>query len=590
MMIMKKITLAILLFAGMFASCKRVLDIEDLKNYNPDQIWNDENLANAYMTGIYPMFGNWSPGLEQKSEQLAGIYWYADRITISNGEFKIWPYARIRLINTAIQDVAKGSLKQEIKDAITGQALFMRAYTYFEMVTYYGGVPYITVPQDKDDPNLATPRNSTKECFDLIIKDLDEAIAKLPKQNLPSSPDYGKIDGNFALAFKAKVLLYKASPQFNPANPWGNAYWAEAYTANKQAYDELKAQGYKLVEDYSNIALVEKGPETVFAVVNQYPNKTTEWDNGVRPGSESRGPANSCPTWEFVKAFPMKDGKLYNDPAGLYHKSDADFLQSYWENRDPRFNKSIVWNGKEYPVSGKAGKRQYTALGIAHELDDFGVNPAAQTNSTNLNRYTGFFILKNSLLRLKQAEVQQYDVDFVLMRFAEVMLNYAETANETGNMADALAILKEIRQRAGIEPGADGNYGIAAATREEMREAILAERNIELCFEGQRFWDLRRLRMLNRLNGTTKTGVEAIAIRPDGTDMPINEARNQANAYALTETNFRYSLLQVPRSGVQVSTVPETYYFFPIQSDILNRNANLEQNANWGGSFNPTLE
>lgn len=587
---MKKIIYIILLFAAICTSCKKVLDIEDINNYSPEQVWNDENLANAYMANLYTMFGNWSPGLEQKSEQLAGIYFYADRITVSNGEFKLWNYSRIRLINQAIVDIGEGGLSQDVKDNITGQALFMRAYTYFEMVMYHGGVPYITKPQDRYEDDLFVARNTTKECFDLIIKDLDDAIAKLPQHIESSSPDYGKIDGNFALAFKAKVLLYKASPQFNPSTPWNNAYWNDAYTVNKKAYDDLKAQGYALADDYSNIALVEKGPEVVFSVINSYPNKSTEWDNGVRPGSESRGPANSCPTWEFVKAFPMKDGKLYNDPASAYYKTDAEFLQSYWLDRDPRFEKSIVWNGKEYPVSGKAGKRQYTALGVAHELDDFGINPAAGLNSSNLNRYTGFFILKNSLLKLAQAEVQQYDVDFVLMRFAEVMLNYAETANETGKLAEALDILKQIRQRAGIEPGADGNYGIVAPTRETMREAIIAERNIEFCFEGHRFWDLRRLRMLNRLDGLTKHGVESIAILPNGSEMPIGEARAKADAYELTETNFKYSLLQVPRSGVQVTSVPEKYYFFPIQSDILDRNHNLEQNSNWGGTFNPALE
>lgn len=574
----------------MFASCKKVLDIDDLESYSPEQVWNDENLANAFVSNLYPLFGNWSTGLEQKSEQMAGIFFFPDRITINNDEFKRWDYNRIRLINEAITQVVKGSLKQEVKDRILGQALFMRAYIYFDMVVHHGGVPYVTVPQDRYKDDLFVPRNTTKECYDLIIKDIDDAIAKLPPKIATSSADYGRIDGGFALAFKAKVLLYKASPQFNPSNPWGNAYWAEAYTANKKAYDDMKLLGYKLADDYSNIALVEKGTETVFAVVNQYPNKTTEWDNGVRPGSESRGPASAVPTWDFVKTFPMKDGKKYNDPASAYHKTDAVFLQNYWKDRDPRFNKSVVWNGKPYAVSGKTDKRQYTSLGIAHELDDYGINPKAQINSTNLDRYTGFFVLKNSLLRLKQAEVQQYDVDFVLMRFAEVMLNYAETANETGRIAEALDILKQIRLRAGIEPGADGNYGIAATTREQMREAILEERNIEFCFEGQRFWDLRRLRKLDRLNNITKWGVEAIAINPDGTDMLISEARTKANANQLTEENFKYSLLQVPRSGVKVTTVPDTYYFFPIKKDVLDRNPKLQQNNNWGGTFNPTME
>ncbi|WP_041740037.1 RagB/SusD family nutrient uptake outer membrane protein [Echinicola vietnamensis] len=586
---MKKIIYTLTILVWM-TSCSDVLDIENIDNYDPEQVWNDERLANAYLANLYSMFGNWSTGADRTSQQIAGIVWYEDQITISNDNFKSWNYNQIRLINQAIQDVQTGTLSQEVKDEVLGQALFMRAYAYFEMVMYHGGVPYIKVPQDRYEDDLYVARNTTAECFDFLIEDLDQAIDLLPTHIESSSSDYGKIDGNFALAFKGKVLLYKASPQFNPSNPWDNSHWQEAFEANKLAYETLLEQGYALVADYSNVALEERNSEVVFSVINSYPNKTAVWEHGVRPGSESRGPASACPTWEFIKEFPMKDGKLYSDPTGAYYMSEADFLQNYWKNRDPRFDKSIVWAGKTYEVSGKAGKRQYTALGIAHELDDFGINPAAQTNSTNLDRYTGFFILKNSLLNLTQAEVQQYDLDYVLMRFAEVMLNYAEAANEMGDMTTALEILRQIRERAGITPGNDGNFGIQVGSREQIREAILAERNIEFCFEGHRFWDLRRLRMLDRLDGTTKHGVESIAIDEDGSEMPLVEARSLASAYELTEEDFKYSILQVPRSGVKVSVVPETYYFFPIQKAVLDRNPNLEQNEGWGGTFDPTLE
>src|SRR5690606_21313828 len=229
-----------------------------------------------------------------------------------------------------------------------------------------------------------------------------------------------------------------------------------------------------------------------------------------------------------------------------------------------------------------------TARGYA--LDDFGVNPKAGVNSTNLDRYSGFFIEQNSLLKLTQAEVQQYDVDFILMRFAEVMLNYAETANETGKINEALDILKQIRKRAGIEAGTNGNYGIVATNRVQMREAILAERNIEFSFEGFRFRDLRRLRMLDRLDGTTKHGVEAIAVNANGTEMSMGEAREKALTFDLLEKDFKYSLLQVPRSGVKVNSLPEKYYFFPIQESVIDKNPKIEQNSNWGGTFNPTLD
>ena len=585
---MKKIILYILVIS-LSLSCKKVLDIENVSSYSPEKVWNDANLANAYMANIYSVFGNWNANADSESDQLAGVRFYPDAVNVTNGGLGNWDYGSIRLINQALLDVAKGSLSTADKNDILGQAYFLRAYVYFGMVSTHGGVPYIRIPQDRYTDELDVPRNSTKECFELMVKDLDQAIAMLPKKISPSSGNWGKIDGNFALAFKAKLLLYKASPQFNPSNPWDNAFWADAYTANKSAYDDLKGQGFMLVDNYSNIALAERNSEVVFSVINKFPNKVADWDNGTRPGSLSRGTASSCPTWNFVKAFPMKDGKLYNDPTGAYYKTDEQFLKSYWENRDPRFDKSFLWNGKTYPVSGKVdGYRQYTALGVAPALDNFGINPNSTDKSENGNRYTGLFILKNGRLDLKQEQVEQYDTDFVLMRFAEVMLNYAEAANETGHASEALDILKQIRKRAGVEPGA-ADYGITAVSREQIRKAIMDERNIELCFEGHRFNDLRRWRMFNVLNNSPKFGIEAIAITADGSEMPISEAATQAKANQLKENNFKYVVLQIPRTGVQLNVLPDKYYFAPISQSILGKTKKLEQNKDWGGTFDPTL-
>ncbi|WP_316817646.1 RagB/SusD family nutrient uptake outer membrane protein [Pedobacter nyackensis] len=588
---MKKLFI-FLAMIGCLSGCKKALELENLNGYDPEKVWNDPKLANAYMTSIYSSsFGNWNLSADMNSEQIGGISFPENAVTITNGGLGNWNYAPIRLINQALIEVEKGSLPADVKNSVLGQAYFLRAYRYFAMVRTYGGIPYIKVPQDRYTDELNVPRNSTKECFDFLMEDLDKAIALLPARILPSSADWGKIDGAFALAFKAKVALYKASPQFNPANPWGNAYWADAYVVNKKAYDDLKAKGYKLVDNYSNIALTERNTEIVFSVVNQFPDKSASWDNVTRPGSLG---ANSfsvrCPTWELVKAFPMRDGKMYNDPTSQYFVSDEDFLQSYWKNRDPRFEKSIVWNAKPYPIAGTVqGYRQFTGLGIAAAGDNFGINPNSTERSTNNNFYTGFFVLKNNNLALIAADVTKYDIDFVLMRFAEVMLNYAEAANETNHLAEALDILKQIRQRAGIDAGADGNYGINATTREDMRNMIINERNIEFCFEGFRFNDLRRWRMFNLLNNSTKYGVESIAIQSDGTEMPLAQARTQARANLLTETNFKYSLVQIPQSGVRLNFVPDKYYFAPIQQSIIANANKLEQNKDWGGTFDPTL-
>lgn len=587
---MKKIFFPVIFLLSL-TSCKDVLDIRDLNSLDEREVWQDPNLVNAYLANVYSIFGNWNASADNNSEQLVGITFPLDAVTVNNSSYKAWDYTTIRKINTALVKIEESTgLNDNDKRNFRGQLLFMRAYAYFNMVKHHGGVPYIKVPQDLEKDDLNTPRHSTLECFQFIVEDLNEAISLLPETIEKSSENYGKIDGNFALAFKAKVLLYKASPQFNPMNPYGNSYWNEAYEANKQAYERLKANGYGLIDDYYNIALEEKNKETVFAVINTYPNKVASYDYGVRPGSESRGAASAVPTWEFVKSFPMIDGKSYSDPSSAYYKTEEQFLQSYWKDRDPRFEKSIVWNGKIYEVSGKAGKRQYTAVGIAADLDNFGTNPAAQTPSENLNRYSGFFILKNSKLSLKQTEVEtQYDVDYIVMRFAEVMLNYAETANEMGDLATAMSLLREIRQRAGILPGNDGNYGIIATTKEQMRDAILAERNIELCFEGHRFWDLRRLRKLHLLDNTTKHGIEAIAINPDGSEMDLGIASELARTYQLKEENFKYRVLQVPNSGAKVNIVPDTYYFFPVSQSVIDKNPKIEQNKDWGGTFDPTI-
>ncbi len=585
----KKLT--ILAIAILWATGCNTLDIDNIYDYDADRVWNDQKLANAYVANLYAnVFGNWNPSADVTSQQLNGIHFYRDRITVTNSEYKLLDYETVRLINQAIANIDGSGLPREVKDGLTGQVLFLRAYVYFRMVCYHGGIPYIVVPQDKDKDDLYVKRNSTKECFDLLLKDIDAAIGLLPEKIPVNSGDYGRVDGCFAAAFKAKVLLQKASPQFNPKNPWDNVHWQEAFEANQTAYKLLVSHGHSLVGDYDDIFLKEKNEETVFAVINAYPNKTANWDYGVRPGSESRGNAWACPTWEFVKEFPMKDGKPYNDPSGKYHMSDDEFSQRYWKNRDPRFYKSVVWNASPYEVSGKTGNRQYTSLGIAHEADDFGINPKANVNSTNLNSYSGFFVRKASKLSLLQSEVQQYDVDYVVMRFAEVMLNYAETANETGKPEIALSMLKKIRERAGIEPGDDNNYGIGAATRAEIRAAIVDERNIEFCFEDHRFWDLRRLRMLDLLDNKTKHGVEAIAVNPDGSEMGIAEAKAKADKDELTEENFKYSILQIPFSGVKVTSVPEQYYFFPIRQEVIDKNKNIEQNSNWGGTFNPALD
>lgn len=580
---------------GMTTSCD-TLDIDNLETYDESMVWHDANLASAYVNNLYAeCFTNWSVSADGNSDILTGMPWYLGTITETGSSYKKWTYTEIRHINEAIKRLeASTELDKSLANNLLGQAYFMRAYMYYWMVLHHGGVPYIKVPQDKDKDDLFVKRNTTPECFQFMVEDLDKAISMLPAKIAGSSSDYGRIDQCFAKAWKAKTLLLKCSPQFNPTHPYDNAYWSEAYAAAKEAYDFCVANGIALTERYADIWLQEQGPEVVFPVVNKNPNRVSGWASATRPASISRGVNQSNPTWEFVKDFPMLDGKRFDDPSGKYYVGDENsLLKSFWKNRDPRFNQVLFYNGSEYPVAGKpSGYRQYNALGISNADDQYGINPAAHTNAVNNDVYSGFYNYKAADMTLTQATVLTYDIDYILMRFAEVMFIYAEAANETGHSDVAIDMLKQIRKRAGIEAGADGLYGLSVGSREAIRKAILDEREIELCYEGHRFWDLRRTRNMMKLAGWTKHGIEAIAINPDGTDMDLNEAREKTNNYELTTGDFRYIIHQVPytEAAEREFVIEESFYFFPIQKVNLDENPNLEQNNNWGGTFNPTME
>ena len=580
---------------GMTTSCD-TLDIDNLETYDESMVWHDANLASAYVNNLYAeCFTNWSVSADGNSDILTGMPWYLGTITETGTSYKKWTYTEIRHINEAIKRLeASTELDKSLANNLLGQAYFMRAYMYYWMVLHHGGVPYIKVPQDKDKDDLFVKRNTTPECFQFMVEDLDKAISMLPAKIAGSSSDYGRIDQCFAKAWKAKTLLLKCSPQFNPTHPYDNAYWNEAYAAAKEAYDFCVANGIALTERYADIWLQEQGPEVVFPVVNKNPNRVSGWASATRPASISRGVNQSNPTWEFVKDFPMLDGKRFDDPSGKYYVGDENaLLKSFWKNRDPRFNQVLFYNGSEYPVAGKpSGYRQYNALGISNADDQYGINPAAHTNAVNNDVYSGFYNYKAADMTLTQATVLTYDIDYILMRFAEVMFIYAEAANETGHSDVAIDMLKQIRKRAGIEAGADGLYGLSVGSREAIRKAILDEREIELCYEGHRFWDLRRTRNMMKLAGWTKHGIEAIAINPDGTDMDLNEAREKTNNYELTTGDFRYIIHQVPytEAAEREFVIEESFYFFPIQKVNLDENPNLEQNNNWGGTFNPTME
>jgi hypothetical protein len=271
----------------------------------------------------------------------------------------------------------------------------------------------------------------------------------------------------------------------------------------------------------------------------------------------------------------MKDGRAINDPASTY-TYDAGY---YWKNRDPRFKQTIVYNGAAWGIGIKGpqpGRIQWTYVG-------------GEQNSPTI---TGFYMKKAIDSTQDAIGAFNSSTDWVELRFAEVLLNLAEAANEIGKTDEAYPELTTIRARAGIDPGSDSRYGLAPnMTKAQMRDAIMLERKVEFAFEGKRFWDLRRGRLFEtKLNGTRRHGLK-VTLKISTSDW--NTLRNSMSSEALLNhldqhyTEIFQDEVRVVDTQFDINWKPE-YYFFAIPSGELQLNSNLEQTNGWaGGTFDP---
>jgi hypothetical protein len=453
------------------------------------------------------------------------------------------PWGRIRNCNDAIEGILAGSLSDAEKQELVGQVYFWRAYVYYRLVTLHGGVPivdHVQNPLMSEIEELVIPRSSTKECVDFICSDLDKAAEYLPAKW--GSDDWGRITAGAALALKAKMLLWYASPLFNRAD---NAdRWTAAYDASKAAIAKLNEGGFYLAysdnpgvnaSGWAKMFSDYQSPEAVFVTLfnnviddggSKNPYKNNSWERGIRP-SNALGGGGKSTTAQMVDLFPMADGKPAIDkdwnPINGY---DPNY---FFVNRDPRFYRTYAFPGvrwafqgdptvlgQTYPYKGSeyvlwsycwykdAGRRDtvdlaglyiqsgygadglgsnYKGVYIRKKTDDIDVNstplyvPKITTDANGSEKLENIFTASAA--------------PHIEMRYAEVLLNFAEAACGANHGSEALEALRQIRKRVGYtgDCGLDENL---AGNRGSLFSAILYERQIELAFEGKRADDMRR--------------------------------------------------------------------------------------------------
>lgn len=590
---MKRNTIYSLLLAAICSSCS--LDYENTSAINPDNVWQDETMINAFLTDIYGrMLPGWPIDANNTDEGMNGptdMSNMARGLITTENQGQGLDYGNIDRINFFLEQLETQTvLSETVKNQMRGQALFWRAWDYWGKVFTVGGVPLILQFQDvTDTESLFVSRNSTTECVTQILADLDEAISLLP--DTWDGDDYGRIDKGCAMAFKGRMLLQYASPLFNPNND--QQRWQNAYDANKAAVDFLQSVGKGLYEgNFADIWYDEQNKEVIMVNQYYYPDHALDQKN-IRPEPLTKDGANSNQAiLPLLLAFPKADGTpLELDVNRLVTDEDYNeqFMTEFYTDRDPRFFATIFSPGTEYPCSDVLtdGMKYWNAWKIVtDEVGDKYVTLIQDQLGKGIGgNSSGYYQKKGLDESLTQATVYNGETDWIEIRFAEVLMNYGECANELGKNNEALQVLYDIRKRAGIQ-STDSRYGITATSQDEIREAYINERFIEFAYEGMRFSDLRRWKRFDILNDLKYRAslypvikdVNSIATFDWTKEMYDSDVRKL----------FRFDYIEcVDQDKQYMFNYDLNHWFYPIAKDDLDRNSKLEQNNEWGGTFDP---
>ncbi|MCU7552530.1 RagB/SusD family nutrient uptake outer membrane protein [Chitinophagaceae bacterium LB-8] len=597
---MKRISnkyILILCLLAMASACKKGLDYKDPNSISPDNVWKDANMIKAYLTDIY---GIAMPGWDLSSGNNTDEAYNSptSMTAFSRGIISVdqtntsMNYTVIDKSNFFLDQLATVPatvLDPAVNARYQGEAKFWRAWTYWNMVNAIGGVPLILHTQDATNfSSLKVPRAKTSECIAQMVKDLDSAASLLPGSY--TGADYGRITKVAALGLKGRILMWWASPVFNPNND--QTRWQNAYNATKAAVDAATAAGNGLVDNFRSI-WYNRNKEQI--MVRQYDfSKANGYVpfNNVRPiPFTNNATDNNMPQLSLLMAYPKKDGSFLQ----LSDTSNFDqFMTDFYANRDDRFYATIYSGGTVYPTPDIfIGETTRSTYWMAWAMKNGGIR-----TDSNINRViypAGASTTNYSSFRYRRIDTTQTGPQsatgvngntmwWVPMRYAELYLNYGECANEVGKGAEVLQVLKDIRKRANIIAGANGNYGITASTQAEFRTAIMKERQVELAYENFRLGDLRRWKRYDVLNaqGTRKL---LILTLKEGAPLP---GKTQTIMEPAVRANFKFTYVSNLDGAGYSYNYDLNHWFNALNPAQMSTEPDqLPQNKEWGGTFDP---
>ena len=569
----------ILLLIG-FSCTDDILDKKPLDQFSDADFWIDPNMAVTAINQLYvylapdDAFHEWE---SYTNNAIDGVLW-APSHTFNqkgwtagdaNANTRYWTmdcyihgapwdapytstwkicYREIRDCNIAIKNLTAQENKSQRSEQLLAEAKFMRAYLYHMLTRFFGAVIIVDHPLGlNDEVNL--PRNSYKECVDFMVKDLTEASEVLP--DAWGASDKGRATSGAALALKGRILLY--GERWTDA---ANTYKILMDKNTNSLYPDFARLFYQENENNQEVILdcQFKFPEFIY---NGNSQTLSPSQNGIGAGA---------PTQNLVDQFELLDGKAWNDPTSTYYNPNNPY-----ENRDKRFYATVQYDQGVY-----FGKRLETGMG----LDGNGnLVKGADIDKNNDVTQTGYYLSKASntsgaLIYNPWVPVPAAGTNVILIRYAEVLLSYAEAKNEaTGPDQSVYDAVNEVRNRAGLPSLAAG------LSKEQMRNKIKKERRTELSLEFIYYYDC--LRWKDRSNFVDKPKIVNIEytyeLNSDGT-VKIDET----NRKIVKSRKFTYSEYPEART---FNLDTDFGWFFPIPQEEIDKNPNIVQNGAFQGNL-----
>lgn len=543
-----------ILFVGLLGLCTFTrcdyLDFDESVGYEKEDIFSVFVRAKSMLTHVYSYLPSELGGgamLEAATDNAVYVWPTSTIHTFTNGSWSPintvddqWGnlYAGIRSANLFLEsylvDFPDNQYNVDYEEQMKQyqyypyEARFLRAFFYFELIKRYKNVPLVEKTLTIKEVNEQVQADYDR-VTDFIVSECDVIKDHLPvNYNDVPGKEIGRVTRGTVLALKSRVLLYAASPLHNPLND--KEKWIKAAKAAKDLIDMSEEGGwYQIVNEE-----VVNNPDAKGLIFQKMEGNSNSFESANFPVGYEGGNTGMCPSENLMEAFEMTDGATFdfNNPEHVKNMYNMN-------SRDPRLFKTMLHNGATWKgqtvESYQGGKNGYPRYG-------------ATKTSYYLKKY-----LKESVNLTTGSETSERHV-WVIFRYAEIFLNYAEALNEAygpdytdGQFTlSPIDAVNKIRQRVNMPL-------LASMSQELFREKVRNERRVEFAFEGQRFWDIRRWRVGDKTN--TVYGLEI---------------QKDANG------SFEYKRILVePRKW------DDKMYLYPIANTERFKNINLEQNPGW---------